>query len=56
MKKYSVSITALTVKNNSHNGFEDFPRTAFGERLSAQTGRLRKFCHKKSSLPVKRSR
>ena len=33
MKTYSVSIT-----NSSHAGYEDFPRTAFGKRLSAWRG------------------
>ena len=40
-EKYSVSARLLTVKYNSHaNIYEDFPCTAFEQRLPAWRGRL----------------
>ena len=57
MKKYSVSISLLTVKNNSHTDW----RTSHAQ-LSEKSCQYReedyekKFCHKKSTLPMKKSR
>ena len=57
MKRYSVSIRLLTVTNNNH---EDL-RTSHAQ-LSGKGCQYReedsenKICHKKSTLPVKKSR
>ena len=65
MKKFAVTdekifyvYKALTVKNNSHAGYEDFPRTAFEKKavsMKRKTPKIKIF-HKKSTSPVKKSR
>ena len=55
MKKYSVSIKLSTIKNNSHMNL----RTSHAQ-LSEKAASIKrkttkiKFCHKKSTLPVKK--
>ena len=60
----SPGVLELWRKNLRGGGFrppgpdrvKNLPRTVFGKRLSLEGRKLRKFCHKKSTLPVKKSR
>ena len=57
MKKYSMSVRPLTVKNNSHADMRTSHAQLSGKAVSMERTTTKiKFCHKKSTSPVKKSR
>ena len=57
MKEYSVCIRLLTVKDDSHTDLGTSHAQLLEKAVSTErkTSKI-KFCHKKSTLPVKKSR
>ena len=54
MKKYSVSIRLLAIKNNSHTDWRTSHAQLSEKAVSIERKTMKiKFCHKKSTLPVK---
>ena len=56
-EKYSVSVRLLTVKDNIHTDLRTSHAQFWGKAVSIERKTQKiKFCHKKSTLPVKKSR